>query len=161
MGGMVNSVLGKLSKMLNAVGGTALTFMMVLTVADVVMRAFGRPILGTYEVVSLMLCVVMGFGMPRVSMDRGHVYMEFIIERLSRRTRAVMNTITRLTCTVLFAIIGYNLFRLGNEFYTTGEVSPTISIPFFPVPYAIGVCCFIECFVFIADITKIWEGQYE
>lgn len=161
MSSVVNRVLGKLSKMLNVVGGTALTFMMVLTVADVLMRAFGRPILGAYEIVSLLLCVVIGFGIPRVSMDRGHIYMEFIVERLPKRARAVMNTITRLTGIVLFAIIGYNLFRLGNEFYTTGEVSPTISIPFFPVPYAIGVCCFIECFVFIADITKIWEGQYE
>lgn len=35
-----------LAKILNIIAGTALTFMMFLTVADVLMRAGGRPILG-------------------------------------------------------------------------------------------------------------------
>jgi len=161
MDSILDRFLAKLSKILNIIGGTALTLMMFLTVSDVFMRAFGRPILGTYEVVSLMLCFVIGFGIPAVSMERGHVYMDFIVERLPVTGKAVANTITRLICIVLFAIIGYNLFGLGNEFYTSGEVSATIKVPFFPLVYGLGICCFVECFVFIVDIMKIWGGHYE
>jgi TRAP-type C4-dicarboxylate transport system permease small subunit len=149
------------SKILNIVGGTALTVMMFLTVADVLMRAVGHPILGAYELASLLLALVVGFSIPKVSLDRGHVYMEFLLERLSGRQKDLMNTFTRLLCILLFLIVGYNLFQVGNEFRTSGEVSSTLKMPFFPVAYGVGVCCFIECLVFVSDIVKIWRGQYE
>jgi lipopolysaccharide export LptBFGC system permease protein LptF len=72
-----------------------------------------------------------------------------------------MNTCTRIVCIILFALIAYNLFAIGNEFHTSGEVSPTIKLPFFPVAYAVGVCCYIECLVFVHDFVLIWRGQYE
>lgn len=154
-------ILLRVSKILSHVGGAALTFMMFLTVADVLMRAVGRPILGTYELVSLSLAIVIGFTIPKVSLDRGHVYMEILLEKLSERDKAIMNTFTRILGLVLFAIIGYNLFLIGNEFRTSGEVSSTLKLPFFPISYFVGVCCFIECFVFMFDIAKIWRGKYE
>ena len=121
----------------------------------------GHPILGTYEIVALTLAIVIGFTIPMVSLDRGHVYMEILLDKLSKKNRAMMNTFTRILCIVLFIIIGYNLFLVGNEFHASGEVSSTLKIPFFPVAYGVGVCCFIECLVFIFDIVKIWRGQYE
>jgi len=154
-------ILQKVSKILSTIGGAALTFMMFLTVADVLLRAWGRPILGTYELVSLTLAIVIGFTIPKVSLDRGHVYMEIVLEKLSKRDKAIMNTFTRILGLVLFAIIGYNLFLIGNEFHASGEVSSTLKLPFFPISYFVGVCCFIECFVFMFDIVKIWRGKYE
>lgn len=148
-------------KVMNIIAGTALTLMMFLTVTDVLMRAGGHPILGTYEMVALLLALVIGFGIPKVSLDRGHVYMEVILEKLSKRNKAIMNSFTRILCIILFAIIGYNLFLIGSEFHTAGEVSSTLRIPFFPVAYGVGVCCFLQCFVFVFDIGKIWRGQYE
>ena len=73
-GGILDRFLTATSKVLNVIGGSALTFMMCLTVADVLMRTGGHPILGTYEIVGLALALVIGFGIPKVSMDRGHVY---------------------------------------------------------------------------------------
>jgi TRAP-type C4-dicarboxylate transport system permease small subunit len=154
-------ILLRVSKILGHIGGAALTFMMFLTVADVLMRAGGHPILGTYEMVALSLAIVIGFTIPMVSLGRGHVYMEILLEKLSRRNRAILNTFTRICCILLFLIVGYNLFLIGREFHTAGEVSSTIKIPFFPIAYFVGICCFVECFVFIFDIVKIWRGEYE
>lgn len=161
MEGRLDSFFKVVNKCLGFIGGTALSLMMFLTVADVILRAGGHPILGTYEIVALMLAVVIGFTIPMVSLNRGHVYMEILLEKLSRRNRAVMNTFTRILCIILFLVIGYNLFIVGNEFHSSGEVSSTLKIPFFPIAYGVGVCCFIECLVFIFDIVKIWRGQYE
>jgi TRAP-type C4-dicarboxylate transport system permease small subunit len=87
--------------------------------------------------------------------------MEILLDKLSKRDRAIMNTFTRMLGLILFAIIGYNLLLIGNEFHTSGEVSSTLKLPFFPISYFVGVCCFIECLVFMFDIAKIWRGQYE
>ncbi len=154
-------ILLRVSKILSYIGGAALTFMMLLTVADVILRAGGRPILGTYEIVAFSLAIVIGFTIPQVSLDRGHVIMEIVLDKVSKRSKTVMNTFTRLLCITLFAIIGYNLFLIGNELIASGEVSSTLKLPFYPIAYGVGVCCFIECFVFIFDIVRIWRGQYE
>jgi TRAP-type C4-dicarboxylate transport system permease small subunit len=148
-------------KFLNFISAVTLTVIMLLTVADVLLRAWGHPILGTYEIVSILLAVVIGFSMPQVSLDRGHVCMEFLLERLPGNGRAIMLTVTRVLCIVLFFIIGYNLFTIANEFRISGEVTSTIRLPFYHVAYGVGACCFLECFVFVFDISKIWKGQYE
>jgi len=155
----VYEVLLRVSKWLNAVGAATLTFMMLLTITDVILRIVSRPILGTYEIVSLLLAVVIGFSIPKVSLDKGHVYMEFLINTLSRRNRAIMFTFTRVLCVGLFLFIGYNLFSVANEFRLSGEVTPTIQLPFYPAAYGVGVCCFLECFVFAFDILNIWKRE--
>jgi TRAP-type C4-dicarboxylate transport system permease small subunit len=154
-------ILRFISSLLNTIAGIAVTFMMLLTVADVLLRAGGRPIIGTFEIVSLLLALVIGFGIPQVSIDRGHVYMDFLMDKLSKRWRNVMNTFTRVLCLILFAFIGINLFNVGARFQASGEVSPTIMIPFYPVAYGVAVCCLLECCVFMFDIVRIWRGQYE
>ena len=160
MGGPFH-VLRFISKVLNFVAGVALTFMMLLTVADVLSRAGGHPLIGTYEIVALAMGIVIGFGIPQTSLDRGHVYMEFLLEKFSRRGKNVMNTCTRVLCFILFAFIGYNLFNVAAEYQASGEVSPTIQLPFYPVTYGVAVCCLLECCVFIFEIVKIWRGEYE
>jgi TRAP-type C4-dicarboxylate transport system permease small subunit len=145
------------TRILNYIGSTALTFMMLLTVADVILRAFGHPIIGTFEIVGLSLALVIGFTIPKVSYDKGHVFMEILLERLSEKKKALLNTFTRILCIVLFAMIGYKLFGAGYEFRMSGEVSPTIQLPFYPMAYGVGVCCFIECLVFINDVATIWR----
>ena len=150
-----------ISKLLNFTAVVALTFMMLLTVLDVLLRAGGHPIIGTYEIVALSLALVIGFAIPQVSLDKGHVVMEFLLEKLSQRGRNMMNTLTRVLSLMLFAFIGYNLFHVGAGFRASGEVSATIKLPFYPVAYAVAVCCLLECCVFIFDIVRIWRGQHE
>ena len=149
------------SKVLNSIAGVAVTIMMLLTVADVLLRAGGHPIIGTFEIVALLLALVIGFGIPQVSLDKGHVSMEVLLEKLSRKGKRVMNTFTRILCLGLFAFIGINLFNVGARFHASGEVSATIKIPFYPVAYGVAICCLLECCVFIFDIVRIWRGDYE
>lgn len=155
------NILFRVSSLLNWIAAVALTFMMLLTVADVFMRAGGSPFIGTYEIVNILMGLVIGFGIPKVSLDRGHVSMEFLQQALSKKNRAILNTFTRILCIVLFVLIGYNLIGAGREFRLSGEVSPTMQLPFFPIAYGVGICCFIECLVFLFDIAKIWKAQNE
>jgi TRAP-type C4-dicarboxylate transport system permease small subunit len=157
----LNSFLRVVTNILDYMGSAALVGMMLLTVADVIMRAFGHPIIGTYEIVGLLLSVVIGFTIPKVSYDKGHVYMEVAVDHLPQTGKDILNTFTRILCLLLFFFIGYKLIGVGNEFRMSGQVSPTIQMPFYPFAYGVAICCFIQCLVFCNDIIKIWRGQYE
>ena len=150
----------QVSKVLNDIAAGALTVMIATTVVDVFLRAVGHPVVGAYEIVGL-ICgpIVIGFAVPFSSWNKKHVAIEILLPKLPKGNRDVLNVMTRIICILLFGFIGYNLFSVGNEFHAAGEVSQTLHIPFYWVTYGVGVCCFIECVVFICDILKI--GQEE
>jgi len=151
----------KVSKILNAIALCALTFIMLLTVSDVVLRFFGRPIVGTFEVVVFFGSIVIAFALPLTSWQRGHIFVDFLTQKLPGSGKKMLDLVTRVASIVLFAIIGWNLFIYSNKLYMSGEVSLTIQLPFYPFSYGVGVCCFLQCFVLAGDIVKILGGTYE
>jgi len=160
MQGFLSKVKG-LSRFLHIIAGSSLIFLMSLTLADVVLRFFKRPIVGTYELVAYSGAVVIGFSIPFTSWARGHIYVDFIIQRLSQTARRIFHIATRSLGIGLFLMIGWNLIKMGADLYSSGEVSLTLQMPFYPIVYGVGVCCFIQCLVLIGDIVKVFEGQYE
>jgi TRAP-type C4-dicarboxylate transport system permease small subunit len=160
MGGFQSVVL-RLSNWMHVVAGIALTFIMLLTVSDVVLRLFGHPIVGTFELVGLGGAVVIGFGIPVTSWNRGHIFVDFMINWFSPKVRDGFNVVTRLVSIALFILVGWNLFVLGNDLLKSGEVTLTRQLPFYPVAYGLGICCFIQCLVLICDLAKISGGKYE
>ncbi len=157
----LSSATEKISVGLSIVSGVAITFVMSITIVDILLRAAGRPIIGTFEIVGLSGALIVGCAIPFTSWTRSHVYMEFVLDKLPKRGRNILNTITRLACAVLFVVIAVNLFRVAAGFSTSGEVSPTLKLPISPFAYGLGICCLIECLVFLCDIIRIWERKHE
>jgi len=151
----------KLSKMMNVIAGTALTFIMLLTVADVVLRYLGMPIVGTYEIVGLGGAIAIGFGIPITSFFRGQIFVDFLVQKFPKKVQATINTVTRLSTIAIFMLISHNLFLYANDLLKSGEVTLTRQIPFYPIAYGISICCFVQCLVMIGDIAKIFGGEYE
>ncbi len=149
------------SRFINIIAGVSLTCIMFLTVADVILRSFRRPIVGTYELVAFGGAVAIGLAIPFTSWVRGHIYVDFFIERFSPRVKNVFNVATRCLGMGLFFLIGWNLIKMGADLLKSGEVSLTLQMPFYPVAFGIGVSCFVQCVVLLCDIFKILRGKYE
>jgi|WetSurMetagenome_2_1015567.scaffolds.fasta_scaffold395321_2 TRAP-type C4-dicarboxylate transport system permease small subunit len=155
------AVFKRIVNWMNALAGVVLFLMMLLTVADVILRCFGTAILGTYELVAVSGAIVVGFAVPKTTWDKGHVCVDFLVEN---RTEAVKNTvfiITRVISIVLFAIVSYYLYLKGIHLYKTGEVSLTLHIPYFPAACALAFCFAVEVFALIGDIFKIFTVERE
>lgn len=154
-------VVSTFSRWMNGIAAVALGFIILLTVADVILRYFRRPIIGTYEMVALSGAVIIGFSLPFTSIMKGHVNVDFLTLKLSPKGRKIFSTITKCLGIILFLIIGWNLFILGMDFHKVGEVTPTRHLPIYPVLYGVGVCCFFESLVLLCDIVKILRREYE
>ena len=160
MGGFLKTING-ISRFFNIIAGISLTFLMVLTITDVILRGFKSPVPGTYEVVAFAGAVVIGFSMPLTSWLRGHIFVDFFILKFSQKGRDIFNIATRCMVIVLFFLIGWNMIKYAMDLQKSGEVSLTLQMPFYPVAYGVGVCCFIQCLVMVCDIVKISGGKYE
>ena len=160
MDGILKMVL-RLSKWSSIIGELALTFMMLLTVSDVILRSFKRPIVGTYELVSLSGAVAIGFSVPITSWMRGHVNVDLLTARLSQKMRTLFSVATRCLVIILFLVMSWRLTNYGMDLHRVKEVSMTLQMPFYPVAYGLGISFFIQCLVLFCDILKISGGKYE
>ncbi len=161
MGRLIQRFTYLLSRVMEVIAGIALIFMMTLTTCDVILRAFSRPIIGTYEMVALAGGVVIGFSLPITSWLRGQIFVDFFYQTFPKFWQNVLNVITRLMALTLFLFVGWNLMILASDMVRSGQVSLTLQLPFYPIAYGIGFACFVQCLALISDLFKIAGGQYE
>lgn len=155
----LSAIVRVLSRVMYFIAGVALTAMMFLTVADVVLRTFKRPIVGTYEVVGLLGAVAIGFAIPQTSRVQGHVLMDFVTVKLPAALQKLFQVLTRLLAIATFFIIAWNLWILGSDFIRTGETTLTLQFPLYPVAYGIAICCFVECFVLFIEMLEVGKQE--
>lgn len=151
----------RVTKLMQGIAGIALTSIVLLTTADVILRAFGRPIPGTYEIVAMCGGIVIGFITPTTSWFRGHIHVDVLTKRLPPTGKDAVDIVTRSVGIGLFLMIGWNVLEIGTTFRTAGEVSMTLQWPMYPIAYAVGACFFTLCFVLFCDILKIAGRTYE
>ncbi|HNS15800.1 MAG TPA: TRAP transporter small permease [Syntrophorhabdaceae bacterium] len=142
----------------HAIAGSVLAFMMVVTLLDIIMRNLGRPIVGSMEIISFCGSVVVGFAIPYTSWKKAHVYVDFLLVKLSPGNRRIMEIITRCMGIALFAFIGYNFILYGFDLIKTKEVSPSFKLPYYPIPFGLSLSCFLQCLTLIADLLKTVQG---
>ncbi len=143
---------------MNIVAGTALVVMMLFTVSDVILRIVWKPIIGTYELVSLIGAMVIGFAIPKSSIDDTHVYVDILTGGLSVKARKVFRVITKFLGLAVFVLLGWNIILKGNELYQAKEVTLTVHAPLYPAAYLLGLCCLIESLVLLSQIVMTIRG---
>lgn len=143
------------SRVVNVAGGAILVLMMLLTVVDVVLRYLGKPIAGTYELMSLSGALVIGFAIAQTSLDDAHVSVDMVTEKLGSFKRNMLLFVTKSMGLILFAFIATALFIKAHDLYKTNEVSLTLGVPYYPIAYALSVCAFTECLVLLSDLFRI------
>jgi TRAP-type C4-dicarboxylate transport system permease small subunit len=144
---------------MNAIAEVVVVLMMMITVMDVVLRTFGTPIPGTYELVAMMGALVVGFAIAKTSWDRGHVYVDMLIENRSPLVKNVFFISTRILGITIYSLITWSLVRKGMIFHRSGEVTMTLRIPLYPAAFALALCFFVECLSLIGDMLRINEKK--
>lgn len=126
---------------LSWISAGAVTAMMLLTVADVILRLFRRPITGTYEVVGLLGAVFVSFSLAQTSVERGHIAVDVLIQRLPSTARAAVAILNDLVCTALFVVLTWQSIIYAGDLRSFGEVSMTLQVPIYPFIYGIAIGC--------------------
>jgi TRAP-type C4-dicarboxylate transport system permease small subunit len=148
------SALSRVSIWMDNVGGIILILMMLLTVTDVILRLFGRPITGTYELVALAGAMVIGFAIPQTSRENGHIIVDIAIEGRSNMVKNIFFVFTKLLGITLFVLLAWYLFPKGSYLHSKGDVSSTLQIPYYPAAYGLAFCCLIESVVLLMEVFR-------
>ncbi len=131
--------------------------MMGLTCADVVMRYFGHPIRGTYDIIGILGGIIIALSLSYSHVMGRQVAVESIFSRSHQIVQTIVNSVICLLSMGMIGLIAWRCIVLGNNLWRTGRVSDTVRIPLFPFLYVLTFGCTIYCLVLLIDFFKIFK----
>ncbi len=141
------AVLRKLVLVSGAVAGAGLLAMMGVTCADVLLRKLGQPLPGAYDLAKIAAGIAISCALPYTTAVKGHVAVEFFFRRLGRRGQVAMDSCMRLIILGLFSLFAWQLVAYGLRLRESGEVSMTLRLPVFWVPWVMAGGCALSVLV--------------
>jgi TRAP-type C4-dicarboxylate transport system permease small subunit len=150
-----------LAKGLETISGVTLLCVVALTMADIVGRFFGKPVIGTYELVSAAGGLVVSFAMPISIMEKKHVVIDLIPERVSIHFKMGLHIVTRLIAATLFGLLAWSFMRMGEDLRSTREVSSILQLPLHPLAYGMGGAFLGVWLALIDDLCKFKRFREE
>lgn len=144
----------KAADLFNWVAAAAVAGMMVLTCLDIVLRLFRHPIPGTYEMVGFLGAVFAAFSLGYTSVNRGHIAVDFLVQKLSPRTQNWVDGVNALICSIFFGFLTRQCLVYAADLKSFGEVSMTLQMPIYPFVYGIAAGCFLLTLVLGVRLVK-------
>ena len=143
-----------LNRILTFLAGLILIVMVLLTCANIVFRMFWVPISGTYELMGFAGAMLTAFALAYTQIKKGHIAVDVLVNVFPQKARWVIAAINNGMCCVFFILAGWQLAIKANTLRTTGEVTETLRIIYYPFTYAVALGCVVLALVLLTDFLR-------
>jgi TRAP-type C4-dicarboxylate transport system permease small subunit len=155
--------LEKISRTLNLlfiwVAGICLAAMILITCANIFLRLVWIPIKGTYELMGFFGAIVTAFALGYTQMKKAHTRVDILVDSFPGKVQVVLNAINLIICAVFFVIAGWYISKYAVTLWSTGEVTETLRIVYYPFTYGVAGGCFLIALVMLVELVKLfYEG---
>jgi len=141
-----------LGRSFNTVAKFTLLGMTLLIVVNVVCRLTPiGPIDGTFEVVGYLGAVLTALALAQNQTEGGNIAVEFLMSRLPRTAQGLGDCFVYLVGTILYVVVAWRSVVEAIAISLSGEVSPTLALPLYPVMLVIALGCLVLGFVLFTD----------
>jgi TRAP-type C4-dicarboxylate transport system permease small subunit len=144
----------KIAEVFNWISAAAVAGMVVLTCMDIILRLFRHPIPGTYEMVGFLGAVFAAFALGYTSVNRGHIAVDFLVQKLPARAQSLVDGVNDLICAVFFGFLSHQCLVYAGDLKSVGEVSMTLQMPVYPFVYGIALGCLLLTLVLAVQALK-------
>lgn len=149
----------RISSIMDIMAGICIFSVMLLVVGNIILRTvFKQPILGTYDMVSLLIGMGVALALAHCAFQNGHIAVSIIMERFPERIQSFTAVIVHVTSLVFAFSAAWSLIKFGDAMKIRGLVSPSSAIPVYPFIYlvAFGVLglCLVILYQFLVSCRE-------
>ncbi len=123
------------------ISAASILCMILIVCVDVVARAFGHPLKGSYDLVRAAATLAIACGLPYTTACKGHVAIEYFFLKLNRAGRVGVDTLARLIVLGLFVFLAWECVQYGRSMKAANQLTMSLHMPEFWIPYVIAFCC--------------------
>jgi len=70
-----------------------------------------------------------------------------------------LNGINSVICMIFFTLAGWQIAKLGNTLRTSGEVTETLRIIYYPFTYGVALGCFLLSLVLLVELAELFFSE--
>lgn len=115
------------------IGGGALLGMLSIACANMILRVFGFPIKGSYELIGLLAVITYASALGEAERANVHMRADIISSRYEAKVRNSLNFFASIIMAIFFFIIALKMLNWGFKVYATGERTETLRLRYYPV----------------------------
>jgi len=142
----ISSVTDPVIKYFFYIGISCIVVMMLLTVADVLLRSlFNSPIMGVYEISECFMVVLVFSSLSYTETDQSHVKVDTFYSRFPMRLQGVLDCITNLLGALVLSLIAWTNIKMAYKKWAFGDITGSLPIPIYPLHIIIAAGSFLFC----------------
>lgn len=155
IGRILNIISIPAARWANYIGAAVLTAIMALTGIDVIGRYFlSKPLPGSFEITELLMAVMISLGLAYCSLERGHVRVDILTQKLSRRGQAIANFGADIVFLAISLLITWQTAYRVQSFIEKNLTTNVLYLPIFPFVIVVVVGFAILCLVLLRDAVE-------
>lgn len=153
--GLFDTAIGWLAKICAGFGGLTLLAMMLLVVAEVLLRSLFRfPIPGTIEMVEVMLVIVLFSGMAAMELTKGHVRVTILTDKFPAVVRRGTLAMADLAAFGAVLIIAWQSLLHAQFLASSGYQSGMLKVPLWPFSAATSLFTLIFALAILINFIE-------
>lgn len=141
------------------IGGLFLVALMFLIVANIIYRAFGHIIAGTYELSQLLAVAAVSFALIYATLGKSHVIINILISRFPSRSKSILELAMSVITFIVWVLVTWGSATILSEKWLN-ENTEMLDIPFLPFRFIWVICLSIVCFAYLINIATIFRREF-
>ena len=127
--------------------------MVLLVVVDITLRRFfNSPLSWSFEVIEVLLVIVVFFTVAYCCITKGHISVDLLTSRLSKRGQAILEIFSYFLGIVLFVFMTYCSILSAFEEIASHRMTGILQIPIYPFIFIVALGSTLLALVLIAQL---------
>lgn len=151
----LNRLNNYLTEVFALLGGVALFLMMAVSVANMTMRFFGKPLGPAYELVGFLGAITVSMPLGYAQVKKSHIAVDILSSKFSPQLRKFVTAIGLLLGAIFFGLSSWQVGSFANTMRLSGELSETTKMSYYPYVYAVAAGCALMVLSMITDFINL------
>jgi TRAP-type C4-dicarboxylate transport system permease small subunit len=158
---MLSGLVRWANRVLMFAAGVFMIAMIALTCANILLRTFWVPIDGTFELMGYFGAVVTAFALGYTQKMNGHIAVDVLFNLFPRRGKLAIQALNHTICLIFFGMVAWRISRYASTLWSTGEITETLGIIYYPFVYCVALGCAVLALVFLIDLIGLFLPTQE
>ena len=102
--------------------------------------------------------MIISFALPYTSVKKGHISVEFLVQKLPWTARVIINAVNAFIAMILFGAIAWQSILYARNLKAAGEVSLTLQMKTYPFVYGVAAGCAMLSLVLLIEFLRQLRG---
>ncbi|WP_291319478.1 TRAP transporter small permease [Desulfonatronospira sp.] len=150
----LEKIVGHMALRIAQVAQLALVLVMLVIVANILMRAWWKPLTGSYELVEILGAVILSMGVAYCAVNRGHVTVSLLVDSLPPRLQNVVEIITNIISLTFISLLSWGLLQYSSNVHRRNLSTSSLDIPLYPVYYLVACGMIMLALTVLVELIK-------